>query len=177
MERFPWHPRLRQAGYARRLVVAAVAALTLAVVAAVGMAATSATPNGCPTNKSLKTAPIADLSPPARLQVVAFDVLSGPINEQSQTFTLKVRIGSTCSVDVKGASVYVTAVPYNQFTIPEEELTGEDGTATLVFRRDANFPASDQQQQLTLFIRATKPGEDPLAGVSTRRLVAVSFEG
>ena len=177
MERFPWHPRLRRTGIARRLVIAAVTALTLAVVAAVGMAATSATPNGCPTNKSAKTAPIADLSPPARLQIVAFDVLSGPINEQSQTFTLKVRIGSTCSVDVKGASVYVTAVPYNQFTIPAEELTGDDGSVTLVFRRDANFPASDQQQQLTLFIRATKPGEDPLAGVSTRRLVAVSFEG
>ncbi len=41
-----------------------------------------------------------------------------------------------------GASVYVTAVPYNQFSIPAEELTGNDGTATLVFRRDANFPAS-----------------------------------
>ena len=67
-------------------------------------------------------------------------------------------------------------MPYNQFSIPEEELTGDAGTATFVFRRDANFPASDQQQQLTLFIRATKPGEDPLAGVSTRRLVAVSFE-
>ena len=102
----------------------------------------------------------------------------GPINEGTQTFTMKVRVGSTCSgIDVKGASVYVTAVPYNQFTIPDEELTGDDGTATLVFRRDANFPASDQQQQLTLFIRATKPGEDPLAGVSTRRLVAVPFEG
>ena len=89
-----------------------------------------------------------------------------------------MRVGSTCSgIDIKGASVYVTAVPYNQFTIPDEELTGDDGTATLVFRRDANFPASDQQQQLTLFIRATKPGEDPLAGVSTRRLVAVPFEG
>jgi hypothetical protein len=142
MERFPWHPR--------PLVVAAVTALALAVLAAVGMAATSATPNGCPTNKSAKTAPIADISPPARLQIRAFDV--------------------------KGASVYVTAVPYNQFTIPAEELTGSEGTATLVFRRDANFPASDLQQQLTLFIRATKPGEDPLAGVSTRRLVAVNFE-
>ena len=87
----------------------------------------------------------------------------------------KVRAGSTCGVDIKGASIYVTAVPYNQFTIPAEELTGDDGTATLVFRRDANFPASDQQQQLTLFIRATKPGEDPLAGVSTRRLVGIDF--
>jgi hypothetical protein len=179
MERFPWHPRLRRAGIARRLVIAAVAAVTLAVVAAVGMAATMAPgPNGCPTNKSLKTAPIADLAPPARTQIEAFDVLSGPINEGTQTFTLKVRVGSTCSgIDIKGASVYVTAVPYNQFTIPDEELTGDDGNATLVFRRDANFPASDLQQQLTLFIRATKPGEDPLAGVSTRRLVAVPFEG
>ena len=280
MERFPWHPRLRHAGIGRRLVIAAVAALTLAVVAATGMAATnrsstvpantkppvvSGTPqvgknlttttgtwsgtapfefsyqwrrcdkvggscvsisggtastytvlgsdgghtlraavtaknrdgtdsatslatavvpattpvsnNGCPANKSLKTAPIADLAPPARTQIEAFDVLSGPVNERTQTFTLKVRVGSTCSVNIKGASVYVTAVPYNQFTIPDEELTGDDGTATLVFRRDANFPASDQQQQLTLFIRATKPGEDPLAGVSTRRLVAIPFDG
>ena len=176
MERFPWDPRLRHSWNARRLVIAAAAALTLAVVAAVGMAATSAPgPNGCPTNKSLKTAPIADLAPPARTQIVAFDVLSGPINEQTQTFTMKVRVGSTCGVNIKGASVYVTAVPYNQFTIPDEELTGDDGTATLVFRRDANFPASSKQQQLTLFIRATKPGENPLAGVSTRRLVAIPF--
>jgi hypothetical protein len=174
MELFPWHSRLR---HPRRVVIAVVAALALAVVATVGMAATSATPNGCPTDKSTKPAPIAQLTPPARLQIDAFDVLSGPINERSETFTLKVRIGSTCSRDVIGASVYVTAVPYNQFSIPAEELTGNDGTATLVFRRDANFPASDQQQQLTLFIRATKPGEDPLGGISSRRLVAAPFSG
>ena len=175
MERFTWYPRLRHAVIARPLVLAAVTALTLAILAAVGIAATSATPNGCPTNKSTKPAPIADFSPPARLQIVAFDVLSGPINEGTDSFTLKVRVGSTCSRDVIGASVYVTAVPYNQFNIPAEELTGNDGTATLVFRRDANFPASSKQQQLTLFIRATKPGEDLLAGISTRRLVAVDF--
>ena len=175
MERLTWYPRVRHAVLARPLVIATVTALALAVLAAVGTAATSATPNGCPTNKSLKTAPIADISPPARLQIVSFDVLSGPINEQTDSFTMKVRVGSTCSVNIKGASVYVTAVPYNQFSIPAEELTGDDGTATLVFRRDANFPASSKQQQLTLFIRATKPGEDPLAGVSTRRLVGVNF--
>ncbi len=131
--------------------------------------------NGCPADKSAKTAPIANLAPPARLQIVSFDVLSGAINRNTNNFTLKVRAGSTCGVNIKGASIYVTAVPYNQFSIPAEELTGDDGSATLVFHRDANFPASDQQQQLTLFIRATKPGEDPLAGVSTRRLVGINF--
>src|SRR6188472_932291 len=165
MERFPWHRRLRHAAIARPLAIAGVTALTLGVVAAVGMAATNGTggatapgPNGCPTNKSAKTAAIADIAPPARLQIEAFDVLSGSINAQTKSFTLKVRVGSTCSVNIKGASVYVTAVPYNQFSIPDEELTGDDGNATLVFRRDANFPASSQQQQLTLFIRVTKPG-------------------
>ena len=177
MERLPWTARFRHVATARRLLIASGTGLALTVLAVAGMAATLAPgPNGCPTNKSLKTAPIADLAPPARTQIEAFDVLSGPVNSQTQTFTLKVRVGSTCSgIDIKGASVYVTAVPYNQFTIPAEELTGDDGTATLVFRRDANFPASSKQQQLTLFIRATKPGEDKLAGVSTRRLVAVDF--
>ena len=143
MERLPWTARFRHAATARHLLIATVTALALTVLAVAGVAATLAPgPNGCPTNKSLKTAPIADLAPPARSQIEAFDVLSGPINEQSDTFTLKVRVGSTCSVNIKGASVYVTAVPYNQFSIPAEELTGDDGTTTLVFRRDANFPAS-----------------------------------
>ena len=88
-----------------------------------------------------------------------------------------MRVGSTCGVDIQGASVYVTAVPYNQFNIPAEQLTGNDGTTTLSFSRLSGFPASSKQQQLTLFIRATKPGEDILAGVSTRRLVAVNFSG
>ena len=171
----------------RPLVLTVIAAVVLTVAAAAAMAATNGPssraaprapgPNGCPTNKSAKTAAIADVAPPARLQIEAFDVLSGPVNEQTNSFTMKVRVGSTCSVNVKGASVYVTAVPYNQFSIPAEELTGDEGTATLVFHRDANFPASRTQEQLTLFIRATKPGEKngDLAGVSTRRLVAVPF--
>ena len=174
MERFSWHPRLPRA---RPLVIAAVTALTLAVVAAVGTAASSAPgPNGCPPNNGVKTVPIKKIAPPARLQIVTQEVLSGPINESTKSFTMKVRVGSTCGRNIQGASVYVTAVPFNQFDVTKEELTGSEGTATLVFHRAGNYPASNKQQQLTLFIRATKPGEDPLAGVSTRRLVAVGFE-
>ena len=43
MERIPRHPRRRHAGIARRLVIAAVTALTLAVVAAVSIAAIGGT--------------------------------------------------------------------------------------------------------------------------------------
>src|SRR4051812_11409168 len=96
----------------RPLVIGAVAALALVVLAAAGLAATNGTrgaaapgPNGCPTNKSLKTAPIADLAPPARLQIVAFEVLSKAVDKNTESFTLKVRIGSTCGVNIKGASV------------------------------------------------------------------------
>ena len=174
-----YKPQTADGSHTLRAVVTAKNSDGSANATSVPTAVVPATPvsnNGCPADKSLKTAPIAQLTPPARLQIVSFDVLSGPINKNTNSFTMKVRVGSTCSVNIKGASVYVTAVPYNQFSIPAEELTGDEGTATLVFRRDANFPASDQQQQLTLFVRATKPGEDPLAGVSTRRLVAISFE-
>jgi hypothetical protein len=173
-----YKPQTADGGHTLRAVVTAKNSDGSDSATSVPTAVVPATPvsnNGCPADKSLKTAPIAQLTPPARLQIVSFDVLSGPINKNTKSFTMKVRVGSTCSVNIKGASVYVTAVPYNQFSIPTEELTGDDGTTTLVFQRDANFPASSKQQQLTLFIRATKPGEDPLAGVSTRRLVAVDF--
>jgi hypothetical protein len=129
---------------------------------------------GCPA-ATTGVASIGDLSPPARLQIVGFSVPTGPINAQTQSFTLRVRVGSTCGVGIQGASVYVTAVPYNQFNIPAEQLTGTDGVASLSFSRLSGFPASSRQQQLTFFVRATKPGEDVLAGVSTRRLIAVSF--
>jgi hypothetical protein len=139
---------------------------------------TAATPppsgNGCPSQTS-GTAQISDLSLPAQLQIVGFHVTSGPITKGTQSFTLQVRIGSTCGVTIQGASVYVTAVPYNQFDIPAEQLTGSDGVATLSFTRAGAFPASSRQQLLTLFIRASKPGEDVLKGVTARRLVSVHF--
>ena len=40
---------------------------------------------------------------------------------------------SACGGSVQGALVYVTAVPYGMFNIPNEQATGADGWATLNF--------------------------------------------
>jgi hypothetical protein len=80
---------------------------------------------------------------------------------------------SACGGSVEGALVYVTAVPYGQFGIPNEQATGSDGWATLQFTAKAGYPVSNRQQLLVMFVRARKSGENLLGGISTRRLVSV----
>ena len=72
---------------------------------------------------------------------------------------------------VQGALVYVTAVPYNMFSVPPEATTGADGWAELRMNRKRGFPATPRQQLLVMFVRARGPGGNLLGGISTRRLV------
>ena len=73
---------------------------------------------------------------------------------------------------MQGALVYVTAVPFSQYSIPPEGTTGADGTVNLTMTQQGGFPAARRQQLLVMFVRARKSGEDLQGGIAARLLVS-----
>jgi hypothetical protein len=129
---------------------------------------------GCPPGN--KPVSVNLVSPPARLTLDQFSVDPTPVHKSTSSITLHVHVSNTCHQSVSGALVYAAVVPFNQFSVTEQP-TDANGVATLVETRLKGFPAATHQQLLTIFLRARKPGEDVLTGISNRRLVSVKLSG
>ena len=116
--------------------------------------------------------PVAELDAPERLLVDRQEASPSVIGGSTDTIVMRFRVSACNGKPVSGALVYVTAVPYNQFTVPQEQATGADGWAELRMNRLRGYPATPKQQLLVAFVRARKPGGNLLGGISTRRLVS-----
>jgi hypothetical protein len=125
--------------------------------------------NGCA--KTGGTVPVTSVSAPARLMIDQTQISPSTIAYSTRAVTARFHV-SACSGSVEGALVYVTAVPFLQFAIPNEQTTGSDGWATLQFTALTGYPVSNKQQLLVMFVRARKSGDSLLGGISTRRLVS-----
>jgi hypothetical protein len=150
-----------------------------ALIAAATSPPTATTPtpgpsgNGCPKLAAGASSVVAtDVSPPARLQVTQMQANPGVITLGTKTFSVKFHVSDTCGSPVKGAQVYATTVPFNQFSIPSQSQTDDSGSVTMQFNMLRGFPAARQQRLLVMFVRASKPGDPILAGISTRRLIS-----
>jgi len=133
-------------------------------------AATAAPSTGCPAGTGV--VPIAELGPPAHLVIGQQTLTPGVVTPGTKSIVVKFRISACGDRPVQGALLYVTAVPFNQFTIPQEGTSAADGTVSLTMTQLTGFPAARRQQLLVMFVRARKSGEDILAGVSARTLVS-----
>jgi len=126
-------------------------------------------PTGCPPGP---LASVSQVTPPARLVIDQIQFSPTPVTGSTKTVQGRFHISNTCGQPVADALVYATAVPFNQLSV-QEIASGRDGWATIQFHVLAGFPAARHQQLLVVFVRARKPGENLLAGISNRRLVSV----
>lgn len=125
---------------------------------------------GCPAGTGAVRAD--QLRSPARLSISGQRIGPRVVTRSTRLVTVQFRVTACGGRPVQGALVYVTFAPYNQFSVPTEQATNADGWATLTMRRLRGYPASRNQQLLVMFVRGRKANENPLGGISTRRLVS-----
>jgi len=126
---------------------------------------------GCPSVPHAGLVSINEIQPPARLLIDRHTSSPVVITRSTQRLTIRFHVLVCDGQNVQGALVYATPTPYEQFIGPER-ATNAGGWATITLNRERFFPATPRQQNLIVFVRARKPGEDLLGGVSTRRLVS-----
>jgi hypothetical protein len=156
-------------GSTLRVAVSATDTSGTNTVTSAQTAVVGAAPTGCPSG----TGPIDvdQISLPAQLDIDRQQITPSVVTRSTQTIRVRIHISACGGRSVEGALVYATATPYQQFN-PTEQPTAQDGWAVLTMRRQRFFPASQQQQNLVVFIRARKEGEDLLGGISNRRLIS-----
>ena len=114
---------------------------------------------------------ITSVSLPDRLVVdrVSF---SPSVLHSRAPFVARFHVSQLRGLSVSGALVYVVGVPFGRILNAPEAATGPDGWVSLQLVPTRRLPLA-RGASLVLFVRARKPGESVLAGVSTRRLVQV----
>ncbi|MGH2935771.1 MAG: hypothetical protein ACRDL2_14835 [Gaiellaceae bacterium] len=83
--------------------------------------------------------------------------------------TARFHVSDTRGFSIQGALVYIVGLPYGWVYGSPETATDGTGWATIHVRPTRNMPL--KRGDLVMFVRARKPGDSILAGVSTRRLV------
>lgn len=135
-------------------------------------AATSRVTAGVPATGPV---PIAAVSQPNRLAIDQVRFTPNPIRLSTRTIDVRVQVLEASGRPVVGALVFVRSTPLVT-TSPGEATTGNDGFATVRLSARSNYSIIRFQDNLQIFVRARKAGEDLQAGVSSRRLVQVAID-
>ena len=108
---------------------------------------------------------------PHRLILDRVEFRPNPLRSRAP-FTARFRVSDTRNFRIEGALVQVISVPFGLVRAAAEVETNNEGWATFTLQPTQRLQLRNGTS-LVLFLRARKPGENPLAGVSTRRLVRV----
>jgi hypothetical protein len=115
---------------------------------------------------------IAQVGLPDRLVVDRVTFSPRPLRSHG-TLTARFHVSDLRGFSIQGALVYALGLPYGWVRNSPEVLTDGSGWATIPLHATRNLPLR-KGGALVVFVRARKPGESLLAGISTRRLVQAS---
>jgi hypothetical protein len=120
---------------------------------------------------STATVPVTSVSLPNQLTIGGIQFIPAVINSNN-SFTARFKVTESKGRTVSGALVYAIALPYGLIRPAAEVMTGADGVATITFTPSKALP---RRGSIQFFVRARKPGDNLLAGVSSRRLIQVTI--
>jgi hypothetical protein len=116
--------------------------------------------------------PVTSVSLPDQLIVDKLSFSPAVITSRAP-FQARFHVVDTKGYAVRDALVYILGVPYGRILNVPEQPTAQDGWVTVFVQPTAQFPLV-RGGSLVIFVRARKPGDNLLAGVSARRLVQVT---
>jgi hypothetical protein len=117
------------------------------------------------------TVSISDVSLPNRLVIDQYSFRPNRLRRHGR-LVARFHVSDSRSHSVMGALVFVEGIPLGQTTRPAEQATGPDGYVTFTIRATSRLQLRGSNRYV-FFLRARKAGENPIGGVSARRLVAV----
>jgi Ig domain of plant-specific actin-binding protein len=138
-----------------------------------GSAIANSKPSGVVAAARTNAVSVSGLALPDRLEVDKVQFNPSKITSRRQPLVARIHVREIDSRrPVSGALVRAIAIPYNRLSATREVATDANGWATMTFNVRKTFPLR-KGYLITMFLRARKPGGSVLAGVSTRRLVAL----
>ena len=138
----------------------------------IGARSSTSTPTGVVSKGGVpsgQTININDVSLPNRLIIDRLQFNPAILRSHS-AFTARFHVSDSQNHPVQGALVFVVGIPFGNTTTPPEQATGADGWVTFVIRPTSRLKITSNGNQ-PFFVRARKPTDRLIAGVSTRRLV------
>jgi hypothetical protein len=117
-----------------------------------------------------QTLDVAQVALPNRLVIDRVRFSPSPVRSRLAPIVARFHVSDSRGFSIAGVPVLALGLPYGWVRSAPEAMTDGSGWATVVLRAGGSFP---RRGSLVVFVRARKPGESLLAGVSTRRLVQV----
>jgi hypothetical protein len=116
--------------------------------------------------------PVTSVPSSERLIVDAVGFEPSIVRSQDTTITIRVKVKDTRGYVVRDAVVFVRSTPVVTTEAPETK-TGTEGLVTFSVRPERDFPIRNGYS-VQFFVKAFRPGDNPLGGVAAYRLVQVA---